>query len=61
MMQVLLFLKRFSYIMTVYKTFCFIYRIRSENVWQKAVDWIANSDSRVGVESRMITGEQLLR
>lgn len=32
--------------------------MRRENIWQKAVDWIANSDSRVRVESRMIAGEQ---
>ncbi|XP_065903524.1 inner nuclear membrane protein Man1-like isoform X2 [Dysidea avara] len=33
-------------------------RVHKAQIWQKAVDWIANSETRVRVESQMIAGEQ---
>jgi len=37
---------------------CISNRVHKAQIWQKAVDWIANSETRVRVESQMIAGEQ---
>ena len=35
-----------------------LYRQSKEKLWDKAVMWIATNESRVRVETRMISGEQ---
>lgn len=42
----------------IYCVFLFFFRHHKEKLWDKAVLWIANNESRVRVETRMISGEQ---